>query len=189
MVERRRTISPVGIPSAAEIEGICQGFFTKFLLGSPVNRLSYLRSDHFFLSVALKHPSARFVLLKNLAPLTRSPAELYHAKFDEVRSLISQDSFDQSDEDMIEKFDSRKTYPTLVFLGLDENCKEGSLSYNVYSGTPFFALDVTPKGSEAQQTAAKDVICAMEKKGLSFFEARVVMTFSPDDGTYTDCRD
>jgi NAD+ diphosphatase len=35
-------------------------------------------------------------------------------------------------------------------------------TWKIYSGTPYFAVDVTPKGSEEQQTAAKDVIGAMD---------------------------
>jgi NAD+ diphosphatase len=130
----------------------------------------------------LKHPSARFVLLNNLAPLTPSPAQLHYAKYDEVRKLVPNDIFDVSEEDMIKNYDSRKTHPTLIFLGLDESLKEGGFTWKIYSGTPYFAVDVTPKGSEEQQTAAKDVISAMEAKGLSFFQARVVMSFSADEG-------
>mgnify|MGYP002718567990 FL=1 len=155
---------------------------TKVSLGSPINRLSFLRSDHPFLSTALKHPSARFVLLNNLAPLTPSPAQLHYAKYDEVQKLVPHDIFDTSEEEMIKNYDSRKTHPTLIFLGLDENRKEGGLAWKIYSGTPYFAVDVTPKGSEEQQTAAKDVIGAMEAKGLSFFQTRVVMSFSADEG-------
>ncbi|KAJ6034393.1 hypothetical protein N7499_001598 [Penicillium canescens] len=152
-----------------------------YFSSSPINRLSFLRSDHPFLSAALKHPSARFVLLNNLAPLTPSPAQLHYAKYDEVRKLVPNDIFDVSEEDMIKNFDSRKTHPTLIFLGLDESLKEGGFTWKIYSGTPYFAVDVTPKGSEEQQTAAKDVISAMEAKGLSFFQARVVMSFSADE--------
>lgn len=85
---------------------------------------------------------------------------------------------------MISSFDSRKKHPTLIFLGLDESRKEGSMSYKIYSGIPFFAVDVTPKGSETQQTAAKDIISTMEEKGLSFYQTRIVTTFSPDEGMY-----
>lgn len=87
---------------------------------------------------------------------------------------------------MIKNYDSRKAHPNLIFLGLDESRKEGSMSWKIYSGIPFFAVDVTPKGSEAQQTAAKDVIQAMEGKGLSFFQTRVVTTFTPDEGMLFD---
>lgn len=156
---------------------------SKVVLGSPINRLSFLRSDHPFLSTALKHPSTRFVLLNNLAPLTPSPAQLYYAKYDEVRNLVPKDIFDTPEEEMIKNYDSRKSHPTLIFLGLDESRKEGAMAWNIYSGTPYFAVDVTPKGPEEQQTAAKDVISTMEANGLSFFKARVVNTFSADEGT------
>lgn len=83
---------------------------------------------------------------------------------------------------MIKSYDSRKTHPTLIFLGLDEGQKVGGMSWKVYTGTPYFAVDVTPKGSEEQQTAAKDIIGAMEAKGLSFFQTRIITTLSADEG-------
>lgn len=142
-----------------------------------------MRGDHPFLSSALKHPSTQFVVLNNLAPLTRSPAELYYAKYEELRKLIPQDFFDQSEEELIKAYDSRKTYPSLIFLGLDESRKEeNAFAHKIYSGAPCFAVDVTPKGSEEQQTAAKDIISEMESKGLSFFQTRIVTTFTPDEG-------
>lgn len=88
---------------------------------------------------------------------------------------------------MIKEYDSRKTPPQPIFLGLDEASKENALSYKIYTGTPYFALDVTPRGSEEQQAAAREIIKNMEDKGLSFFKTRVVMSFSPDEGTvYSD---
>lgn len=123
------------------------------------------------------------MLLNNLAPLTRSSTELYYAKYDEVQKLVPQNFFDQSEEDMIKNFDSRKTHPSLTFLGLDESRKDGGFAWKIYSGTPYFAVDVTPKGSQEQQAAASEVVKAMEEKGLSFFQTRVVSTFSPDEGT------
>jgi NAD+ diphosphatase len=120
--------------------------------------------------------------LNNLAPLTRSSAELYYAKHEEVSKLVPQDIFDKSEEDLIKSYDSRKTRPSLIFLGLDESQKAGGMAWKVYTGTPYFAVDVTPKGSEEQQTAAKDVIGAMEAKGMSFFHTRIITTFSADEG-------
>ncbi|KAJ5176836.1 uncharacterized protein N7482_002713 [Penicillium canariense] len=154
---------------------------TNFRTGSPINRLSFLRGDHAFLSAALTHPSTQYLLLNNLAPLTRSPAEVYYAKYDDVRNLVPQNTFDQSEEEMIKGFDSRNTHATLIFLGLDESRKDGSLMYKAYSGVPFFAVDVTPKGSVAQRAAAQDIISAMEGKGLSFFQTRVISTFTADE--------
>lgn len=101
-----------------------------------------------------------------------------------MRKLVAPDFFDRPEEESIKDFDSRKTNPNLIFLGLDESAKEGGMAWKIYTGTPFFALDVTPRGSEAQQTAAKDVTSALEEQGLSFFQTRVVTTFSPEEGMY-----
>ncbi|GES65725.1 NADH pyrophosphatase [Aspergillus terreus] len=152
-----------------------------YFSSSPLNRLSFLRTEHPFLSAAIRHPATRFVLLKDLAPLTKSPSELYYAKHDEVKKLVPDTIYDKSEEETIKEFDSRKTSPTLVFLGMDESRKQDGLTWNIYKGAPFFALDVTPKGSEEQQTNTKDVISAMEAKGLSFLQARVVMSLSADE--------
>lgn len=156
-------------------------------LGSPLNRLSFLRSDHPFLSAALKHPSTRFVILKDLAPLTRTPAALYYAKYDEVRKLVPESIYDKSEEDIIKDHDSRKTEPHLIFLGLDEAAKQDPFTWKIYSGAPYFALDVSEKGSEEQQANAKSVLGEFEAQGLSFLQARIAMTFSADEGMLTTC--
>lgn len=101
-----------------------------------------------------------------------------------MRKLVASDFFDHSEEELIKNFDSRKTNPNLIFLGLDESNKEAGMAWKIYTGTPFFALDVTPRGSEAQQTAAKDIVSALEEQGLSFLQARVVSTFTPEEGMY-----
>ncbi|KAL3478397.1 NUDIX hydrolase domain-like protein [Aspergillus californicus] len=152
-----------------------------YFSSSPLNRLSFLRTDHPFLSAAIKHSSTRFVILKDLAPLTRSPTELYYAKFDEVRKLVSETIYDRSEEEIIKQHDSRKTEPQLIFLGVDEASKQDGLTWKIYSGTPYFALDVSEKGSEEQQAHAKEVLSGFEAKGLSFFQARVAMSFSADE--------
>lgn len=161
------------------------GWILNINLGSPLNRLSFLRSDHPFLSAALKHPSTRFVILNDLAPLTRSPAALYYAKYDEVRKLVPETIYDKSEESMIKDHDSRKTEPHLVFLGVDEAAKQDPFTWKIYSGTPYFALDVSEKGSEEQQENAKSVRSAFEAQGLSFLQARIAMTFSADEGMLT----
>ncbi|BCS27609.1 NAD(+) diphosphatase [Aspergillus puulaauensis] len=152
-----------------------------YFSSSPLNRLSFLRSDHPFLSAALKHPSTRFVILKDLAPLTRSPAALYYAKYDEVRKLVPETIYDKSEESMIKDHDSRKTEPHLVFLGVDEAAKQDPFTWKIYSGTPYFALDVSEKGSEERQENSKSVRSAFEAQGLSFLQARIAMTFSADE--------
>lgn len=125
------------------------------------------------------------MLLKDLAPLTKTPAELYLAPYAEVRKLVPEDTFDPSEEEMIKNFDSRKTRPHLIFLGLDESRKDGGFAWKIYQGRPFFALDVTPRGSEDQQADANGIISAMEANGLSFFQSRVIMSFSAEEGEFS----
>lgn len=141
-----------------------------------------MRTEHAFLSAALKHPTTRFVLLNNLAPLTKSPSELHYARYDDIKKYIPEDFFDKSEEDVIRDYDSRITFPHLIFLGLDESRKGDGLNWKIYSGAPYFALDVTPKGSEEQQANAKDVVSHMEAQGMTFYQTRVVMTLSADEG-------
>ncbi|KAL4977063.1 NUDIX hydrolase domain-like protein [Aspergillus desertorum] len=153
-----------------------------YFSSSPLNRLSFLRSDHSFLSAALKHPSTRFVILKDLAPLTRSPTELYYAKFDDVRKLVPASIYDKSEDEIIKEHDSRKTEPHLIFLGVDETSKpQDGFSWKIYTGTPYFALDVSEKGSEEQQANAREVVSGFEAQGLSFLQARMALMFSADE--------
>lgn len=148
--------------------------------GSPLNRVSFLRTDNSFLSNALRHPTSRFLLLNQLAPLVRSPSEIFYASYQDVETLVPQDLFDKSEEDTLKAFDSTLLRPHLVFLGLDEGKKENGLAYKIYKGTPYFALDVTPRGTF--QKPATGVLEAMEARGLSFHKGRAVMTLPADDG-------
>jgi NAD+ diphosphatase len=147
-----------------------------------LNRLSFLRTEHPFLSAALKHPSARFLLLKELSPLTRSPGELFWAHYKDVQKLVPPTIYDKQEEDMIREYDSRITLPQLIFLGLDESAKDGTMEFKIYKGRPYFALDVTPRGNEEQQAHAKELVESMEAKGLAFLGARIHMTLPAEQG-------
>ncbi|KAL1983643.1 hypothetical protein VTN96DRAFT_10142 [Rasamsonia emersonii] len=151
-----------------------------YFSSSPLNRLSFLRTEHPFLAAALKHPSTRFILLKDLAPLTQSPAELYYAQYEDVQKLVPADIYDKSEEEMIRDYDSRRTVPQLVFLGLDESDKDGTMEWKIYKGRPYFALDVSQRGNEEQQAHAKELVEAMEAKGLTFLKARIHNTLPAD---------
>lgn len=85
---------------------------------------------------------------------------------------------------MIKEYDSRKTSPQPIFLGMDESHKAEGLTWKVYSGMPYFALDVTPKGPEDQQANARDLISRMEAKGLGFSQARMIMSLPADQGAH-----
>ncbi|BCS17201.1 NAD(+) diphosphatase [Aspergillus puulaauensis] len=147
---------------------------------SPLNRVSFLRTEPEFLSLALKHPTAQFLLFNNLAPLTRSPTEIYYAKHDEISQLVPEDTFKQSEEELIKGSDARDTHAAVIFLGL-RTCDSGSsFSYKIYSGAPFFAVDVTPEASRAPQDASL-LIKSMEEQGLFFHQTRVLNTLPGED--------
>ncbi|QSS53171.1 peroxisomal NADH pyrophosphatase NUDT12 [Histoplasma capsulatum var. duboisii H88] len=149
-----------------------------YFSGSLLNRVSFLRTDGAFLSAAIRHPTTRFLLFNDLNPLVRSPSEIFYASYNDVKTLIPEDVFDKTEADALKDFQPSITTPLLIFLGLDETQKENSLSYKSYTGAPFFALDVTPRGTIEQP--AKGIIATMETNGLSFFRGRTVTTLPAD---------
>lgn len=142
-------------------------------LGSPLNRVSFLRPDRSFLSAALKHPSTSFLLLNNLAPLACDPTKLAYVSYKEIQPLIGDDPYSRTDQVLISEYNSAFTIPQLLFLGLDESNRSG-LEYSIYSGSPYFALDVTPKGSF--EAKASSLIRDVEAQGLVFLGGRMHMS-------------
>lgn len=151
-----------------------------------MNRVSFLRTDHTFLSAALKHPTTSFLLFNNLNPLARNPSNLSYISYADVTPLIGEDPYSKSEEQIISEYNSTITIPQLIFLGIDERNERG-LTYNVYTGSPFFALDVTPKGTMTSQ--ADTLIQAMESRGLRFIEGRIQASLpAPDAAIYAQSR-
>ncbi|KAI4115386.1 MAG: hypothetical protein LQ345_004005 [Seirophora villosa] len=149
-----------------------------YFSGSPLNRVSFLRSDHAFLSAALRHPSTSLLLLNNLNPLAKDPSNLEYVTYKDVTLLIGDDPYSKTEAQMISEYDSTITIPQLLFLGLDERNKQG-LTYNIYTGSPYFALDVTPKGTITAQ--ARSLIQAMQSRGLTFLEGRIQASLPAQD--------
>lgn len=161
-----------------------------YFSGSPLNRVSFLRTDHVFLRRAFAHPSATFLLLESLAPLTAASdgSRLAYATGAEVQPLTGADPFAKTEEEMIRDFNSEETRPAILFLGVDDQGRlphrddGGSpFEYKKYRGSPYFAVDVTPRGSTAD--AANGVIAAVEAKGLSFFREPRHMGLGAAEGT------
>lgn len=149
-----------------------------YFSGSPLNRVSFLRTDHSFISKALVHPSTSFLLFNDLAPLSTDPSKLAYAKHEDVRKLIGENPFEKTEEEIIKGFNSSVTLPLVLFLGLDEG-KEG-FEHGIYTGAPYFAVDVTPRGTIEKE--AKSLIESMKAKGLSFTEGRVHMALNAPEG-------
>ncbi|KAK4115135.1 hypothetical protein N656DRAFT_787686 [Canariomyces notabilis] len=161
-----------------------------YFSGSPLNRVSFLRSDGPFLRAAFAHPRARFLLLRDLAPLVRSPtdtANLAFASRADVLPLTGPEPFARSEEEQIAEYDSEEgPQPIIVFLGIDERGElkglfsgsgsggsegEGGeeFKYRDFEGDPYFALDVTPR-DDGLKERAEEVIKAVTARGLVFYE-------------------
>jgi NAD+ diphosphatase len=145
-----------------------------------LNRVSFLRPDHPFLTQAFDHGTTKFMVFKNLSPLVKTASEISYASYSDLKLLIPTNPYEKSEEDTIKEFDSREKLPQLIFLGLDERVKDG-LTYKNYTGAPHFAFDITPVAP--YEETANGVIAEMEKKGLSFVEGMRAMAFPADVGT------
>lgn len=153
-----------------------------YFSGSPINRVSFLRANHDFISKALTHPTTRFMLFDDLAPLAKDPTELAYVNHNDIKSLIGENPFDKTEEELIKEYNSSITLPLVLFLGLDERKKDG-FEHGIYKGTPYFAVDVTPRGTVEKQ--ASDIVSAVKAKGLTFIQGRMHMSLNAPEGM--DC--
>ena len=96
--------------------------------------------------------------------------------YKDVWPLIGETPFSKTEEELISDYNSMVTTPQLLFLGLDEKGTQG-FEWTVYKGSPFFALDVTPKGSF--EAKANSLIRDFEARGLIFIEGRLHMSLPP----------
>lgn len=159
-----------------------------YFSGSPLNRVSFLRTDHKFLRAAFAHPTARFLLIDNLAPLVHAstPPRLAWSTRGEIASLVESDPYEKTEEEAIKNFNSDRDPPPIVlFLGIDEKKKfaqpeEAPFSFNSFAGSPYFAVDITPRGGTADK--ARALIDANKAKGFSFFSNPRSMSLSAEEG-------
>lgn len=169
-----------------------------YFSGNPLNRVSFLRGDHKFLSQALKHPSTSFLLCNELQPLVEpnAPAvggRLQWVKYEDVKPIIGEDPFNLSEEQILKEYDSRDFTPQMIFLGIDEKNKEG-LTYqgkNLYTGAPFFAVDVTPQGEkpkEVKEECEKLIKRLKEEKNYDFGKGRIMDIEASDAAIYAEAR-
>jgi NAD+ diphosphatase len=152
-----------------------------------LNRVSFLRTDHAFLSAAIAHSTTSFLLFDKLNPLTKDPATLAYATLTEVEPLIGKDPYSKVEADMIKEYNSTTFTPQLIFLGLDDRNKEGLVYKDIYKGQPFFALDVTPQHHLVD--AAEKLIASMKDRGLTFAEGRMNLSLEAQQAAiYAEAR-
>ena len=148
-----------------------------YFSGSPLNRVSFLRDDDAFLNAAVAHASSRFLLLRDLAPLTSADgADLALLSFADVAPLLGPGpAYFRREREMLEAFDVDPAArgPLLVFLGLDERGGAGADAggeaprlHPRYHGAACFALDASPRGAHAAAaTALSDALLAPAAAG------------------------
>jgi NAD+ diphosphatase len=147
-----------------------------------LNRVSFLRPDHTFISQALKHPSTTFLLFNNLDPLVKSPDQLAYRKFADVKSIIGEDPFHQTEADTIAQYNSSLYQPQIIFLGIDEK-KDGIVYKDRYKGQPWFAVDITPRESVKEE--AEKLIESLKSENLDFSKGRMNMSLPAEQGPST----
>jgi len=175
-----------------------------FLGGSPLNRLSWLRTSQVFVDAILRSPSTRWILFKSGQPLVvshkdqpklRSLARLTTA---DVKPLLGPEPYlgqAQNDGDIASQGVStlevaRLRGPKIVFLGLEEphgitailpssdfSAKKEAPEVVVerISGTPYFSLDVSDVESSALDAVLQRDQPAKEGDQLKFSDARAAM--------------
>ncbi|KAG8628554.1 hypothetical protein KVT40_004427 [Elsinoe batatas] len=179
-------------PAHPEIDSMLSRKFGRevanYFSGSPLNRVGFLRGDTQFLSLALRHPSTSFLLCNDLTPLVSDKTRLAYVKYEDVKGLIGEDVYTVEEEELIKSYDSGKSMPQMIFLGLDER-KDG-VTYTpkkgTYKGAPYFAVDVTPR--EGVKEAAEKLIQEVEGRGLSWGKGRVMDLVAGDAAIFAEAR-
>ncbi|KAI0887155.1 NUDIX hydrolase domain-like protein [Annulohypoxylon maeteangense] len=156
-----------------------------YFSGSPLNRVSFLRTDYGFLRAAFAHPSASFLLLNNLSPLAKDAANLSYVNKDVVIPLTGEEPFKTSEEEQVKGFNSDITQSVILFLGIDE--KKNGFEYREYKGKPYFAVDVTPKGTTSEK--ATSIIDIVKTNGVSFIDGRRLLSLNaPEAAIFAEAR-
>ena len=143
--------------------------------------MSFLRPDHAFLSQAIRHPTTKFLLFKNLEPLVNSPSSIAIASFADVTPIVGEEPFSRSEEETIAQYNSSVYIPQIIFLGLDER-SDGLVYKDHYKGVPWFAVDVTPKGSVTE--ACEKLIKKVTEEGKEFSKGRMHMSLPAQEGMW-----
>src|SRR5947208_17073681 len=80
-----------------------------YFSGSPLNRVSFLRGDHGFISSAFTHPSTKFLLMNDLAPMAKDPGNLDYASHSDIKALTGENPFEKSEEQRLKEYNASIT--------------------------------------------------------------------------------
>lgn len=174
-----------------------------FFGGSPLNRLSWLRTSEHFLNAIVTSPATRWVLFKSGQVLLASEPEtkkraIAHLTTADVRPLLGSEPFfaqGKNDGDAAESGVSvleaaRLRGPGIIFLGLHEpenaslalpssdfSAKADAAAVAAkIEGTPYFSLDVSDLEEKNVSAALEGSELAKNGKALAFTDTRQAMS-------------
>ncbi|KAI0088142.1 NUDIX hydrolase domain-like protein [Irpex rosettiformis] len=178
-----------------------------FFGGSPLNRLSWLRTSEPFLNAIVEHQSTQWILFKGGSLLISTPegqkkGKVARLSTPEVRSVLGAKPYFAQTQKEGEIADSsisvleaaRIRGPSIVFLGLHENDgttsgalpssdfskrDAGSVAANV-KGEPYFSLDLTGVPQQEIDWVLKNAEVNRVGEKLAFIDTRTSMS-SMDD--------
>lgn len=161
--------------------------------GTRLNRYSFLRADAAFLRRAAASPATRYVALNNLNAVCPDKSQLATFTYDEVKPLIgAEPAFGLDEKKAIAQYDSTKSTPLVVFLGLVDGSLGGAAGkseeaveletteHGTVKSQPYFAVDITPRDSYKE--AAEAFQKAFEGRGLSIETNPRALALLPEHG-------
>lgn len=183
----------MGCAQPAAVSRACR--YVNFLGGSPLNRLSWLRTSHPFLNTVTLSPAARWVAFQSGYPLIHAPSKsesnLAYLSTADVRPLLGAEPFfgqgqhdgesAASDVHVLEA--ARFRGAPVVFLGLHEPQQneavalpsedlskhaDPTIAAQKLKGIPYFSIDVT-------DLAQSDVDKLTQAPDVSFSEPRAAI--------------
>lgn len=173
-----------------------------FFGGSPLNRLSWLRSSEPFLNAIIEHQSARWIVFKSGNPLISTPdgqkqGKVARLSTPEVRPLLGAKPYFAQTQKEGEIADptisvleaARIRGAGIVFLGLHENddSTSGALPSSDFGkkdaltvaanikGEPYFTLDLTDVGEKEVGELLKSAEASRTGEKLAFIDTRTAM--------------
>lgn len=168
---------------------------TNHFTGSPLNRLSWLRSSHSFLNAIIQSPQSRWILFNNgnpLIPPSSDPPSLPYLSTQDLRPLLGPQPYftqtssptgdDQRQTPNAQTDAVRLGTPRIVFLGIHEASPAAPAAlpsstqddFQILRGTPYFAMDVSDLADESLVRSALVARTAGEE--LVWSESRLVLS-------------
>lgn len=169
--------------------------------GSPLNRLSWLRTSHSFLNAVVTSPTARWILFNGGQPLIASHAGTQKGSLallttQDVKPLLGAEPFfgqceqegelSSSDVSVLEA--ARLRGPSIVFLGLKETetlgtsalpsseFKDPQTAVAKLTGTPYFSADVADLDENKVNEVIENAGLVKDGSTLAFTEPRAAMS-------------